>query len=147
MAEEGVTLHVLAGHVSFRQCVYESWTQSYLFQTEIQTLEEQNEILTKEKEELEAKVKASNKLYHEQAGLVKDKQEVIMALSSKVKKVFIWWLALAHYCCQYCYVWVNGETEVEVIRLSCYTIERNVMAKVLGLSISSINLSYSFMWK
>lgn len=58
----------------------------YLFQAEILTLEEQNEILIKEKEELEDKVKASHRMTQEKASLVKDKQEVILALSSKVRQ-------------------------------------------------------------
>lgn len=58
----------------------------YLFQAELQTLEEQNEILFKEKEELEDKLKASHMMTLEKARLVKDKQDVILSLSSKVRQ-------------------------------------------------------------
>lgn len=60
--------------------------KSYLFQAELQTLEEQNEILFKEKEELEDKLKASHMMTQEKARLVKDKQDVILSLSSKVRQ-------------------------------------------------------------
>lgn len=56
-------------------------------QAELQTLEEQNEILIKEKEELEVKLKASHRLTQEKTSLVKDKQDVILALSSKIESL------------------------------------------------------------
>ncbi|KAK8390724.1 hypothetical protein O3P69_010437 [Scylla paramamosain] len=56
-------------------------------QTEIQTLQEQTEILMKDKIALEARVEAAQRLTQEQTSLLQDKQEVVQALSSKIESL------------------------------------------------------------
>ncbi|XP_063881063.1 kinesin-like protein KIF20B [Scylla paramamosain] len=56
-------------------------------QTEIQTLQEQIEILMKDKIALEARVEAAQRLTQEQTSLLQDKQEVVQALSSKIESL------------------------------------------------------------
>ena len=69
----------------YRLCVSHFHFFSPKFQAEIQALQEQTEILIREKIAMEDKMDATQRQIQEQTNLVHEKQEVILALSSKVR--------------------------------------------------------------